>query len=50
MYFKALHESGDLANGYIPLKERERENWDFSVEIVPRAEESYHAMREFGSE
>jgi len=50
IFFEARHESGDLANGYIPLKERVSENWDFSVEIVPRAEESYHAMREFGSE
>ena len=42
--------SGDSADRYLPLKERAGENWDFSVEIVPRAEESYHAMREFGSE
>ncbi len=50
IFFEALHESGDSAIRYIPLKEREGENWDFSVEIVPLAEESYHAMREFGSE
>ena len=41
-----INESGDSASRYIPLKEREGENWDFSVEIVPHAEESYHAMRE----
>ncbi len=50
IFFEARHESGDSANRYIPLKEREGENWDFSVEIVPHAEESYHAMREIGSE
>ena len=48
--FEALHESRDSANRHIPLHEREGENWDFSVEIVPHAEESYHAMREIGSE
>jgi hypothetical protein len=48
IFFEALHESGNSAERYIPLKEREGEQWDFSVEIVPHSEESFHAMREFG--
>lgn len=50
IFFEARHESGDSANRYIPLEDREGQNWDFSVEIVPHAEKSYHAMREFGYE
>ncbi len=50
VFFEALHDNGDTANRYIPLDDREGDNWDFSVEIVPHAPESYHAMREFGSD
>lgn len=39
IFFEAIHESGDSAERYIPLKEREREDWDFSIEIVPHAGE-----------
>ncbi len=48
--FEAHHESGDSANRYIPLEERDGEDWDFSVEILPHDEESFYAMHEFGSE
>jgi hypothetical protein len=50
IFFEALHESGDSADRYIPPRERECEDWDFSVEIVPHAGESYHVMREFAGE
>lgn len=48
--FEDLNESRGSVNKHIPLKECEGKNWDFSIEIVPHDEESYHAMREFGSE
>jgi len=47
-FFEAIHESGDSADRYFPLEEREGENWDFSVEIVPHAEDCFYAMHEFG--
>jgi hypothetical protein len=42
----ACSESGEMAEGYIPLQERGGEEWDFSVEITPNAEQCYEALRE----
>ncbi len=43
--FMAFSESGETADGYIPPEEREDEQWDFSVEIMPNDEQCYDAMR-----
>ena len=42
----ACSESGEIAEGYIPIEKRGGEEWDFSVEIMPNNEQCYGAMRE----
>jgi hypothetical protein len=39
-------ESGEMTEGYIPPENREGEEWDFCVEIMPNDEQCYEAMRE----
>ena len=42
----AFSESGEMTEGYIPPENREGEEWDFCVEIMPNDEQCYEAMRE----
>jgi hypothetical protein len=44
--FMAYSESGEIAEGYIPPEDREGEEWDFAVEIMPNDEQCFEAMRE----
>ncbi len=44
--FMAYSDSGEMTEGYIPPEDREGEEWDFSVEIMPNDEQCFEAMRE----
>ncbi|MHB0956836.1 MAG: hypothetical protein ACYC0X_12935 [Pirellulaceae bacterium] len=38
-------DDGAFMERYVPPAEREKEDWDFSVEIVPHPEQCFEAMR-----
>jgi len=42
----AYSESGEMTEGYIPPDEREGEDWDFAIEVMPNDEQCFEAMRE----
>ena len=44
--FMAYSDGGEMVEGYIPPDNREGEEWDFSVEIMPNDEQCFEAMRE----
>jgi hypothetical protein len=41
-----VSRDGDFADEYIPLAGREREEWDFVVEITPNPRQCYEVLRE----
>jgi hypothetical protein len=42
----AYSDGGEMVEDYIPPDQREGEEWDFSVEIMPNGEQCFAAMRE----
>ena len=44
--FVGFTEDGEVSDEYIPREAREGKDWDFTLEIIPNAEQCFDALRE----
>ena len=48
--FVGVTEDGEVTDEYIPAEDREGQDWDFTLEIIPNVEQCFNALREHEDE